>query len=121
MQTVPPSKLLYLTSRDQWREWLAENHASENEAWLVMYRKHTGRQSVPYADAVEEALCFGWIDSVVRKVDADSYAQKFSPRKPKSNWAESNKRRVKALIEQGLMTEAGMATITFPLDEDEGP
>lgn len=104
-------KSLYVTDRAAWRAWLEEHHATEREVWLVYYKKHTGRPRVPYDDAVEEALCFGWIDSVVRRLDDDSYLQKFTPRRGKSNWCESNVRRARRLIAEGRMTKAGLDAI----------
>ena len=76
---------LHLTNRQDWRLWLGENHDKENEIWLIYYKKHTGKARVPYNDAVEEALCFGWIDSIVKTIDDERYMQKFTPRKDKSN------------------------------------
>src|SRR2546421_1896014 len=105
------SKALYVTSRDDWRAWLEKNHETEKEVWLVFYKKHTNRPRIPYDDAVEEALCFGWIDSIVQKIDDERYAQKFTPRKSGSLWSESNKRRVRKLLKEGKMTQAGLAKI----------
>ena len=105
------SRTLYIHERAAWRTWLKENHAREREVWLVYYKKHTNRPRIPYDDAVEEALCFGWIDSTVRRVDDDSYLQKFTPRKSKSNWCESNVKRARKLIAEGLMTKAGLDAI----------
>ena len=104
-------KTLYVTDRAAWRAWLEANHASEREVWLVYYKKHTGRPRIPYDDAVEEALCFGWVDSIVRRLDEDSYLQKFTPRKAKSNWCESNVKRARGLIAEGRMTKAGLDAI----------
>ena len=104
-------KYLYVAGRDEWRAWLEENHARETEVWLICYKKHTGRPSVPYDDAVEEALCFGWIDSADRRLDEERYAQRYTPRKDTGKWAESNRRRIKKLIEAGKMTAAGMLKI----------
>jgi len=104
-------KTIYLATREEWRAWLAANHATETEIWLIFYKAHTGMPRVPYEDAVEEALCFGWIDSLVHTMDDQRYAQKFSPRKPTSKWSESNKRRLRQLIPAGKMTEAGMQTL----------
>jgi uncharacterized protein YdeI (YjbR/CyaY-like superfamily) len=105
-------KTLYVTDRAAWRAWLEGHHASEREVWLVYYKKHTDRPRIPYDDAVEEALCFGWIDSTVRRLDEDSYLQKFTPRKARSNWCESNVRRARRLIAEGLMTKAGLDAIS---------
>ena len=87
--------------------------------WLVIYKKHTGTPCVSYDEAVEEALCFGWIDGQIKRLDDNRYAQRFSPRKPGSNWSESNKVRVRRLIAEGQMTPAGLATVTLPLDPTE--
>ncbi len=102
---------LYVKNRDDWRDWLKVNHAIKKEIWLIYYKKHTGKPRIPYDDAVEEALCFGWIDSIVKKIDDEKYAQKFTPRKYTSGWSEPNKRRVERMIKLGQMTEAGMAKI----------
>jgi uncharacterized protein YdeI (YjbR/CyaY-like superfamily) len=98
-------------SRAAWRAWLARHHKSSNGIWLVMAKKHTGVATVSYNDAVEEALCFGWIDTTLNPIDATFYKQLFTPRRPKSTWAASNKARVERLIAQGLMTAAGVAAI----------
>jgi uncharacterized protein YdeI (YjbR/CyaY-like superfamily) len=103
------SKTLYLTSRSDWRAWLNKNHNSQREVWLIYYKKHTGKPRIPYDDAVEEALCFGWIDSTVKRIDDEKFAQKFTPRNEKSNWSELNRRRAKKMIEQGRMTKTGLA------------
>ncbi|MGB9180539.1 MAG: YdeI/OmpD-associated family protein [Pyrinomonadaceae bacterium] len=113
------TKTLYVTNRDEWRAWLAENHRTEKEIWLIYYKKHTRKPTIPYDDAVEEALCFGWIDGLEKRVDEERYAQRFTPRKARSNWSESNRRRVKKLIEQGKMTEAGLATINKEILDTE--
>ncbi len=99
------------TNREQWRSWLQENHTKETELWLVFLKKHTGRQNLSYNDAVEEALCFGWIDGIKRSIDKDRYMHRFTPRKPDSNWSESNRKRVRQLIGAGLMTPAGEKAI----------
>jgi uncharacterized protein YdeI (YjbR/CyaY-like superfamily) len=88
---------------------LKKNHNSQKEVWLIYYKKHTGKPRIPYDDAVEEAICFGWIDSTVKRLDEQKYAQKFTPRNQKSNWSELNKKRAKKMIKQGRMTEAGLA------------
>ncbi len=97
--------------RKEWRRWLARNHETSAGVWLVYYKKESGKPRVAYADAVEEALCFGWIDSVMNPVDDLSYMQLFTPRKPKSNWSKLNKQRIEKLAEQGLMMPAGAAKI----------
>jgi uncharacterized protein YdeI (YjbR/CyaY-like superfamily) len=98
-------------SRKEWRAWLRSHHKKSSGVWLVFPKKASGLPTVSYNDAVEEALCFGWIDGLLRPVDARFYKQYFAPRKPRSTWAQSNKARVARLIEQRLMTPSGMAAI----------
>ena len=109
------STTLLVTSREEWRAWLEANHDREREVWLIYYKRHTGRPRIPYDDAVEEALCFGWIDSLIQTIDDERYAQKFTPRSLKSKWSALNRGRVADLARKGMMTEAGMSKITFPL------
>lgn len=96
-------KTLYVYKRADWRDWLAKHHAGEPDVWLVSYRKATGKPSLNYNDAVEEALCFGWIDSTRRGIDELSYAQRFSPRRPGSAYSQTNKERMARLIERGVV------------------
>jgi uncharacterized protein YdeI (YjbR/CyaY-like superfamily) len=98
-------------TRAEWRAWLEKNHATSPGVWLVYYKKESGWARVSYDDAVEEALCFGWIDNVARALDAERSMLRFSPRKPKSAWSKLNKGRVGRLIRVGLMTPAGLAKI----------
>jgi uncharacterized protein YdeI (YjbR/CyaY-like superfamily) len=107
---VEIGRTLRAKTRAEWRRWLQKNHATAKEIWLIAYTKASGKQFVPYADAVEEALCFGWIDSIVKKLGEDSRAQRYTPRRPGSSVSELNKERMRGLIERGLMTEAGLAT-----------
>lgn len=102
---------LYVTNRDEWRKWLEENHETERELWLLYYKKHTGRPTIPYDDAVEEALCFGWIDSIVKRIDDEKFVRKFTPRKNNSRWSDSNRKRAGKMIKEGKMTEAGLKKI----------
>jgi uncharacterized protein YdeI (YjbR/CyaY-like superfamily) len=95
-------------TRVQWRRWLFKHHITDKEIWLVYYKKHSGKPRIPYGDAVEEAICFGWIDSIVRKFDAEKYIQRFTPRRPDSIWSEENIRRAKKMIRLGWMTAQGM-------------
>ena len=104
-------KELYVADRDQWRDWLSRHHKSEVGIWLIFYKKGTSKPTIAYEDAVEEALCFGWIDSIVKKIDDEKYVRKFTPRKDKSGWSQLNKKRANKMIKQGRMTEAGMAKI----------
>jgi len=110
-QMIIIGQQLRFTNRDEWRAWLEANHATVGEAWLVHYKKHTGQPGLSLEEAVEEALCFGWIDGVLRPIDDEKYALRYSPRKKGSIWSEVNKRRVRKLIKQGRMTEAGLAKI----------
>ena len=100
------TKTLYVTNRDDWRAWLAKNHDKKKEIWLTYYKKETGKMRIPQADAVEEALCYGWIDSTVKKIDNEQFIQRFTPRNPKSAWSDINRTRVKKLIKEGQMTDA---------------
>jgi uncharacterized protein YdeI (YjbR/CyaY-like superfamily) len=97
--------------RTRWRAWLAENHATSPGVWLVTWRSRSGRQGLGYEDAVQEALCFGWVDSTAGVVDEARGKLYFSPRKSRSPWAATNKARVERLIRDGLMTPAGLAVI----------
>ena len=97
--------------RDEWREWLKKNHAEKQGVWFVYYKKASGKPRVSYDEAVEEALCFGWIDSLPRKIDDERSKLLFTPRKPKSVWSKLNKTRIEKLIENGAMTEIGSAKI----------
>lgn len=102
---------VYAADRAAWRRWLADNHASSPGIWLVFDRKTSRPDRLAYVDAVEEALCYGWIDSTVRRLDDTKYVQLMAPRKPKSTWARTNKARVERLIAEGLMAAAGLASI----------
>ncbi len=98
-------------SRQEWRKWLMRNHGVKQSVWLIAYKKKSKVPSVIWSDAVDEALCFGWIDSVRKPVDHEKFIQLFSKRKAKSGWSKINKQKVQRLIEEGLMTEAGLAVI----------
>ena len=111
---MPPlNDLAEVTARDraEWRAWLDANHASSPGAWLVLAKKGSGLASVSYDEAVEECLCFGWIDSKVMTIDAKRYKQLVTPRKPRSGWSASNKARVERLIREGRMAPAGLALV----------
>jgi uncharacterized protein YdeI (YjbR/CyaY-like superfamily) len=101
-------KLLRVGSRQEWRRWLKDHHDSEPVVWLVFDRIRTGRQSLSYEDAVQEALCFGWIDSIVRRLDETRYARKFTPRKADSRWSTLNRRRYAELRKRGLLEAPGL-------------
>lgn len=102
---------LYVTTGDEFRKWLLKNHRTRKEIWLVQYKKATKKPSINYVDAVEEALCFGWIDGLEKSMDAERYALRFSPRRPKSNWTNTNKERARKMIAEGRMTPAGRAAL----------
>lgn len=101
-------KSMHFKTRIAWRKWLSENHNKERELWLVFYKKHTGVVTIPYDDSVEEALCFGWIDSIIQKIDDEKYARKFTPRTNSRKWSEPNKKRLKKMIAARKLTPAGM-------------
>ena len=105
------TETFYAPDRDAWREWLREHHSSRTEIWLVVFKKRAGKACVNYDDAVEEALCFGWIDGMVRRIDDEKHAWRFTPRKARSIWSDTNKHRVEQMIESGRMTESGMALV----------
>ena len=98
---------IYIESRAAWREWLAEHHTTETNVWIKLYKKASLTPSVTYDEAVDEALCYGWIDSTVRKGDDEHRIQFFSRRKPKSNWSRINKAKIEKLTAAGLLSEAG--------------
>lgn len=102
---------LPFTDRAAWRRWLQKHHSRAPGLWLVFYKKGSGKPSVRYDEAVEEALCFGWIDSLVKSLDTERYIQLFTPRRPKSAWSATNKARVERLIASGAMTRAGLEKI----------
>jgi uncharacterized protein YdeI (YjbR/CyaY-like superfamily) len=114
-------------NRAAWRAWLEKNHARADEVWLVFYRKGTGKASVDYAASVEEALCFGWIDGLKKRVDAERYMHRFTPRRRGSRWSATNIARVERLGAAGLVTQAGLAvfepenTYDPALSERAGP
>src|SRR5437660_4538455 len=114
-------KTLYVTNREERRAWLTKHHQSETEVWLIYYKKQSGRPRIPYDHAVEEALCFGWVDSIVKKLDDDKFAQKFTPRRDSTKWSALNKRRLRKLIREGRMTERGLAKIDPVILGEEPP
>lgn len=107
-----PSNSVHPLTRAEWRAWLAANHQQDAGVWLISYKKAVGRPRVEYDEAVQEALCFGWVDSKPQKLDAERTMLWFAPRKPGSNWSKPNKERVEQLIAAGLMTPAGLAKVT---------
>lgn len=116
------TETFYAPERAAWRKWLEEHHETSGEVWLIYYKKHTDRPNVTYEESVQEALCFGWIDSILKSIDSEKYVRKFTPRKPGSRWSDSNRKRVKLLLEQELMKEAGLRSIEgVDLDERTDP
>ena len=101
-------KMFDARTRERWRRWLAKHHASEREVWLIFHKQHTGKPSVPYNDAVDEALCYGWIDSLIKRIDDDRYARKFTPRKPDSTWSTANLTRYAALKAGSRLAAPGL-------------
>lgn len=99
---------LYVTRPADFRKWLLENHKTKKEIWLLQYKKATGKPSIDYVAAVEEAICFGWIDGFEKGVDTERYATRFTPRRSKSNWTETNRARARKMIAQRRMTKAGL-------------
>lgn len=108
---MPELKKVQPKSRAAWREWLDEHHASSQGIWLVFAKKRTGLPTLSYEDAVQEALCFGWIDSLMKSIDDRFHMQMFTPRKPKSAWSATNKARLAKLMKAGAMTPAGLAAV----------
>src|SRR5262245_50987230 len=100
---------LEIRNCSQWRRWLNKHHASSPGVWLVFYKGHTGVKSILYEDSVREALCFGWVDSLIKRLDDDRYARKFTPRKPTSKWSDSNRKRWAELKAAGLLGPAGLS------------
>jgi len=111
MTIISADATLYFKNRNQWRAWLEKNHNKYNEVWLIHYKKNSDKKSVNHFDAVEEALCFGWIDSKLKKIDEESFILKYSPRKSKSVWSKINKEKAEELIASGKMTRAGLDKI----------
>lgn len=93
---------------DQWRKWLAKHHAMESEVWLIFHKKDTGVASIDYKDALDEALCFGWVDSLIKRLDEQRFARKFTPRRPESKWSAVNRKRYAELKREGRLKPPGI-------------
>ena len=104
-------KTLYVVSRTDFRRWLQKHHGDRTEIWLIRYKKASGKASLDYVEAVEEAICFGWIDNIEKSMDDERYALRFSPRRPNSNWTTTNIERARRMIAKGKMTAAGRKTL----------
>ena len=109
-------KTLDVSTAAEWREWLSKHHASESAIWLIFHKVHTGRPSIAYSDALDEAICFGWIDSLIRRIDDDRYALRFMPRKVNSRWSTQNRRRYARLQSEGRLMAMGIKMA--PTDRD---
>lgn len=99
---------IYVKDRKELRSWFKKNHDSKKEIWLIYYKKITGKPRIPYNDAVEEAICFGWIDGKVKNIDSEKYIQRYTPRRSKSQWSALNIERAKKMIEEKKMTKWGL-------------
>jgi uncharacterized protein YdeI (YjbR/CyaY-like superfamily) len=110
---------IYFKDRMEWRKWLRENHSTSDEVWVRYYKKPSGKVSVKYSEAVEEALCYGWIDGKIKRINDDYYIQRFTQRRPTSRWSQYNIDRVNKLIEQGQMTPAGLKAYQRLLERPE--
>ena len=112
-------KTLYLTDRKQWRLWLAKNHQKEKEIWLVYPYKSSGKPRIQYNHAVEEVLCYGWIDSIVKKLDSERYCQRYSPRRPNSVLSQMNKERLRIMARAKKITPFGLSAVSHAFDRNE--
>jgi uncharacterized protein YdeI (YjbR/CyaY-like superfamily) len=111
--------MLHVTTRKEWRQWLKQHYKSEKEIWLIYWKKHSGQPRIAYNDAVEEALCFGWIDSTVRSVDGNRFAQRFSPRSPKSQYSQANEERLRALAKEGKVIKEVLASTADVIAQED--
>ena len=108
-------KRLTVRNRLEWRRWLAKHHADTREIWLVYYKKGSGKSGIAYEESVLEGVAYGWIEGQIKSIDELSYAARFTPRRPKSNWSASNIARAKKMLAEGLMAEPGLATLPSDL------
>ena len=114
---VRRDKLKFFRTGAAFRRWLEKNHAKADELWLGMYRKDSCKGGITYSEALDEALCYGWIDGLRKKLDPDSFATRFTPRRPKSNWTETNKQRARKMIATGRMMDSGRAALPSDIGE----
>lgn len=110
MAQLIPTNIKFFKTQDALRKWLEKNHNKKDELWLGYYKKTSGKQSVTYAQAVDEAICFGWIDGIAKGIDEEKYCQRYTPRRPKSIWSAVNIKKVTELTKVGRMHEAGLKT-----------
>jgi uncharacterized protein YdeI (YjbR/CyaY-like superfamily) len=115
-----PPEPIFFASPQEFYDWLEEHHETESEVYVGIWKKHTGKPSLTWSQAVDQALCFGWIDGRLNRIDGDSHMQRFTPRKPGSNWSKINIRKVKDLTEAGLMRPAGLAAFERRRDDRSG-
>jgi uncharacterized protein YdeI (YjbR/CyaY-like superfamily) len=115
------SEPIFFESPQAFYDWLEEHHETETEVYVGMYKKHTGRRAMSWSEAVDQALCFGWIDGRANSIDEDRYVQRFTPRRPGSNWSRINIEKVAKLREAGLMRPAGLAAFERRTDNDAAP
>jgi len=108
---VKVGKTVYVKNRTEWRRWLAKHGKTAREIWLIYYKKNSGKPRIPYNDAVDAALCYGWIDGILKPIDERKYAQRYSPRRKTSKLSDMNRERVRRLVKSGLMTKAGLDAI----------
>ena len=113
---VDISETLYAQDRSAWRDWLSRHHARKQEIWLLFLKKHAAKPCVTYAEAVEEALCFGWIDSTLKRIDENQHTVRFTPRKNTKLWSNLNRKRFRKMAAQGKMTDAGRAKVHASVD-----
>jgi uncharacterized protein YdeI (YjbR/CyaY-like superfamily) len=99
---------IYFRNREEWRKWLEENSSSSDGLWMINFKKHTGRECIPYVEAVEEALCFGWIDGKIKRINDDYFIRSYTPRRSGSRWSKYNIERVERLIKDRKMTQTGL-------------
>ena len=114
-------KTFVARTADQWRGWLEAHHDSESEVWLIFHKQHTGLASIAYEDAVNEALCFGWVDSLIKRLDDSRYARKFTPRKADSRWSPTNRKRYAKLRARGKLKPAGINRAPTGRGDDTPP
>ena len=110
---------VFFKDKAEWRKWLQKHHDKSSEIWILTYKRHTGKQCVSYEDALEEALCYGWIDSRMRRIDDERHTRRFVPRKPNSIWSLGNRKRAERLIKEGRMTASGMAKVDAAMRSGE--
>jgi len=120
---VEITETLYVRDREAWRDWLKKHHSDKQEIWPVFFKKHIKKPCVTYDQAVEEALCFGWIDSIIKRIDEEKHCMRFTPRKNTKCWSNLNRRRFRKMVEQGRMTQAGLGKVhpTVDIDQDDTP